>query len=69
MLVPYVCVAGMVVISVVVYVFESINPSISALLVWAFVCFSVYEKDDERLDPDQARLQALVVDWERTGRL
>jgi hypothetical protein len=69
MLVPYVCVVGMVVISVVVYAFESLDPAISALLVWGFVCFSVYDKDDYRLDPDEARLQALVVDWERNGRL
>ena len=63
MLVPYVCVVGMVVISLAVYVFESFDPSISALLVWGFVCFSVYERDEDRLDPDQARLRAMVLDW------
>ena len=63
MLVPYVCVVGMVAISVIVYVFESLDPSISALLVWGFVCFSVYESNGDRLDPDQARLRAMIIDW------
>ncbi len=69
MLVPYVCVAGMIAISVAVYVVESFDPSISALLIWGFVCFSVYEKDEDRLNPEEARLRALVADWDKIERL
>ena len=45
MLVSYVCFGGMVGISVVLYVLESVDPAVCALLVYLFVGFSMYERD------------------------
>jgi hypothetical protein len=45
MLDSYVCVACMAGISVAVYVVEFIDPVFCALLVWGFVCCSLYGSD------------------------
>jgi hypothetical protein len=44
MLGPYVCVAGMAAISLVLYALESVNPEVCAFLVYLFAAFSLYER-------------------------
>jgi len=61
-------VAGMIAISVVIYAFEFLNASVSALVIWGFVCFSMYVRDADRLEVEEARLHALVLNWERISR-
>ena len=44
MLAPYVCVAGMITISVVLYILDPIDPWICGFLIYLFVTFSLFER-------------------------